>query len=56
MKRKTDEQFKKEINDIYGNALEVLGKYKNNKEKTSRHDIFKDVTTEDLKKYGFMTS
>ena len=33
MKRKTDEQFKKEINDIYGNALEVLGKYKNNKEK-----------------------
>ena len=28
MKRKTDEQFKKEINDIYGNALEVLGKYK----------------------------
>lgn len=33
MKRKTDEQFKKEINDIYGNTLEVLGKYKNNKEK-----------------------
>lgn len=27
---------------------------KNNKEKTTRHDIFKDVTTEDLKKYGFI--
>lgn len=27
---------------------------KNNKEKTTRHNIFKDVTTEDLKKYGFI--
>lgn len=33
MKRKTDKQFNQEINDIYGNTLEILGKYKNNKEK-----------------------